>query len=98
MFSTDPDATEREKQCIRLAERNLRRLNTRIERNAITYIGALQSRLAYATSRLGENPQEARGILAGIIRLYGDKPWANEVVEQARELLSSAEHETPTIP
>ncbi|MEM7312275.1 MAG: protein kinase [Planctomycetota bacterium] len=87
LFSTDEDATDRERQCILLAKRNYRRLQARIDRDANTYVNVLLERLEYARKKTETEPSEGQQLLRDLIHLYSDKGWAKEVVEKARAIL-----------
>ena len=89
LFATDPDATLREKECIKLSRVHMKKLNTQIQRNANTAIQALQDRLATATKTIDTDPNVAKDMLLAIVLLYDEKSWADEVVSQARQLLEN---------
>jgi hypothetical protein len=90
LFSSDEEATDREKQCIRLAKRNFDRLKARIDRNADTYVNVLLERIEYARGLMDSEPEQGRQILRDLCHLYTDKPWAKEVVESAQRLIEQS--------
>ena len=87
LFATDPDATLREKECIKLCRVHMAKLNTQIQRNADTAIQALRDRLATAQSMTASDREVAKQMLEAIVLLYNEKSWASEVVTQAQQSL-----------
>ncbi len=98
VFDTDPDATAREKKCIRLARRHLQQLNTRFQRHAETAVEALNSRLNVGIETIKTDPVKGTRMLNGIIHLYQDKPWASRVVSEARAALDPDRESTAPQP
>jgi serine/threonine-protein kinase len=62
-------------------------LSKRVER----YIGEgrklIEARLQKADALAATDPESARRMYRGVVELYGDKPWAGELVERAEEAL-----------
>ena len=54
----------------------------------------VESRIARAAEVAAENPALARRIYRGVIELYGEKPWAADLVAKARTALSSTDEPT----
>ena len=102
VFGSDEDATDRERRCIQLAKRHLQQLQSQIQRNSETYAEALAARVAFARGIVADRPDEARRILSGIVRLYGDKTWADDVVRSAQSALrdgdGQGQRQTETVP
>ena len=49
----------------------------------------LRRRLAAADSLAAQEPDRAAAIWEALVTLYGDKPWAAEIVEEAQERLAA---------
>jgi hypothetical protein len=65
----------------------LARLHKELDSTAADLRVTVQNQLEEA-KQIGRNdPQHAAAMYRAMIELYGDKPWAKEVVEQAREAL-----------
>jgi serine/threonine protein kinase len=78
--------------CFQLAQRRLHQLREDLDELGTEYLAVLHGRLDQADqlSRSGsaEEKQRANEIRRAVIELYGQKPWAQEVVERAREALA----------
>jgi serine/threonine protein kinase len=94
VYGGDPDATAETRQCLALARRQIDRLADIAERRVKAELALLARRMEHAASVRAEDLQAAEGIWRGVIELYGDKPWAAEIVAQARRELE-AEPTTP---
>jgi hypothetical protein len=79
---------ERRLMCVQLAERQLVQLREDIARLATRQLAAIHERLAAADALAHQHPDEARGMYQAILDLYGDRPWAEAVVADARKKLN----------
>ncbi len=75
---------------INLARRERTRVQKQIDRYASEGRKLVSGRLEKAAKLLTSEPEAALGIYRGIIELYAEKPWAADLVAQAREALASA--------
>jgi eukaryotic-like serine/threonine-protein kinase len=76
-------------QCLELARRRLVQLHKEIDRTAADHQAMLQDELKEAEQVSHSDPKHAHAIYQAMIELYGDKPWAKETVQQAREALDA---------
>ena len=91
LFSKDENATLREQDCIELCKIHLADLRTQIQREQKTAIESPTERLGVAKALLAtddpEARKEARDLFESLIQIYKDDSWANELVDEARQLL-----------
>jgi hypothetical protein len=78
-----------ERSYLTLAERQLTKLRQVIDKRAADQLPTLKERLATAQRFEQSAPAEAAEMYQAIIDLYGDQPWAADVVDQARERLQT---------
>ena len=80
-------------QCLQLVQRDLKRLRRQLEVEGEDGLAVLADRLDKADelsrSRSAEEKETARRMRQAVIELYGDEPWASEVVERARRALAT---------
>ncbi len=76
--------SEDDRRWLVLARRQLDRLNTQIEKQAANQLPALRERLETAIKLQKTNPAAAQRMVKAIVDLYDEKPWAKEIVKQAR--------------
>lgn len=80
-----PDAeAARNERCAQLAQRQLDRLRAKYEQQIARARRELEEKISQARDLLTTEPERARAMLQAIIELYGDKPWAADLVERAR--------------
>jgi serine/threonine-protein kinase len=79
-------------ECLELAQRRLDRLNEELERQKVQQLALLEDRLEHAHKISATEPDRARKMCRALIVLYQDKPWAADVVRQARECLARTEN------
>jgi eukaryotic-like serine/threonine-protein kinase len=88
LYSQPEDTTGPTGRCLMLANRRLAQLRKEVDKLATEQTPRLTSRLDAADAmRLGE-PERAAAIYRAVIELYGDKPWAADLVSRARESLA----------
>jgi serine/threonine-protein kinase len=88
LFGSDPKATATTQRCVALAREDLKALEASIERTIASHRHVLEARLRNAEQQKAADVEGAQAIWRGIIRLYADKPWAEDLVQRAREKLS----------
>lgn len=71
-------------QCLDLARQQIERLNHSLADTTAAEKELLAARLAEADELAATDPAAAQRIWQGVIRLYGDRAWARDLVEQAR--------------
>lgn len=74
-------------QYLTLAERELSKLRKEIDARAAEMLPMLRDRLMAAERLEQSDPQRAAAMYQALVDLYGDQPWASELVRQARERL-----------
>ncbi|MBL9125816.1 MAG: serine/threonine protein kinase [Planctomycetaceae bacterium] len=92
LYGSEPDLSEREQQCLKLAERHLDKLRSRDGEHEDD-LARLEQRLAAADA--DANRQAASRIYQGLIDVYRDKPWARGVVDAARAKLAESASQSP---
>ncbi len=70
-------------KCLEIARRRLERLEEDLEERVPAQIDLIRDRLERADTLEETEPGQARRIRRSVIALYGDKPWARELVERA---------------
>ncbi len=76
-------------QYLALAQRRLARLRKELEKHANDQLALLRERLDAADAMRQSDPKQARAIYRAVVELYGERPWAAEVVRRARESLDT---------
>ena len=71
-----------------LAKQQIKRLHETIAAEQQVHRPFVESQLVRAQQLAAENPQESQSICQAIIALYAKRPWAAELVEQAKQLLN----------
>jgi len=79
---------EQTRDIVALARRKLSQVEERMQAKAKQLLPLLDERLDQAQTLLTSDPDQARRILRGVIRLYEDKPWADEIVTRAKRMLN----------
>ena len=75
--------------CLTLARRQIERLSAQVDEHALEHRKALEERLARAEAVRATDPARARKMWEAIVRLYGDRPWAADLVAQAQAGLAA---------
>jgi serine/threonine-protein kinase len=88
VYDNDGDASETTRHWVKLARQQRTLLEKRIERYVDYGRKAVAARLDKAAELAPEHPAEARKIYGGVVELYGDKPWAAEMVQKAQRALN----------
>ena len=81
---------DRSRLCVELARRRLEQLVPRAEQLAAEQLAALGQQMRRADQFRQTDADRAAAIWRSIIELYADKPWADEVVQQARRQLAAS--------
>jgi serine/threonine-protein kinase len=89
-YDDGADNSETARHYVRLARAQQARLQKRVERYVEEGRKLIESRLAKADKLAGNDPAAARKIYQGIIELYRDKPWADDLVRRAEGALPEA--------
>jgi hypothetical protein len=79
-----------------LAERRRDSLRQQIDGAARAHRKVLEGRLRYAEQVSATDAQVSERIWQGIVRLYGDKPWATDLVARARSALATTSERSAT--
>lgn len=83
--------SEEMRQYLTLANREVGKLRETIEQQAKAQRPMLLDRLLAAQRLESTDPEEAAAMYAALVSLFGDQPWAAELVDQARERLKVIE-------
>ncbi len=83
-------------QCLELARRRLARMRAELRDLIETQIDLTAKRLDEADQLEAENPTQADAIRRAVIALYGEKPWASDLVSRARQALLSQDAKRST--
>jgi serine/threonine-protein kinase len=75
------------KLCLMLAKRRLEKLREEVDRLAKDQNATLKKRLDAADAMRAASADRAKAIYRAVVELYGEKPWAADVVRRAREAL-----------
>ena len=87
LYRDSAGATKQSRDCLQLAIRQLDRLDRQAQEYAVADLQLLRRQLTRAKTSSTTNPAEARKLYESIIELYGDEPWADEPVAEARREL-----------
>jgi eukaryotic-like serine/threonine-protein kinase len=90
VYDDGPDNSEMTRHYIRLARVQQARLRKRVDQYVDEGRKLILARLAKADEILPDDPPAARKLYQGIVELYGEKPWADDLVERARGALADA--------
>jgi eukaryotic-like serine/threonine-protein kinase len=89
--ATDSDVT---RHYVKLARQQRDRVQKQIDSYAPEGRKLVESRMARAAEVAAENPTLARRIYLGVIELYGEKPWAADLVAKAQAALNATAEPT----
>jgi hypothetical protein len=94
LFAREPsDDNPAAAKTLDLVESEIARLESLQRSQSESHAAMLRNRLNHARSLFATDPDEARRTCQALITLYAAKPWAHEIVVEARRLL---EQQTPT--
>ncbi|MCL2742547.1 MAG: serine/threonine protein kinase [Planctomycetaceae bacterium] len=77
----------RPNQCLEVARQRLRKLENDVSSIIADQKHLLEQRLSEARQLEKTTPEHSAAIYRGLIELYKDRPWAEELVKQARDAL-----------
>jgi eukaryotic-like serine/threonine-protein kinase len=84
----DKETSEAARHYVNLARLRLKELEKQIARQTADGRSVVEARLARAAELAATDPAAARRIYQGIVALYSDKPWAAQLVEEAKGRLA----------
>ncbi len=87
IYQSAKDSDPRVQQVLEVARRQLARLEQQTREQAPGYFAVIDRSLKRALALKADDPFEAQAIWQSIVTLYGDKPWAADRVQQARQEL-----------
>jgi len=85
------DADERTEVVVQLARRRLEKLRSEIDQQTKRERAALVERMEAATRLADAKPQAAAAMYRAMVDLYGESPWAKDLVAEARQRLTELE-------
>lgn len=86
--------TKTDRRWLLLARQKIVELRNQLGDDAKQQLPALRERLAAAQAMNTTTPAKAKEMFQAIIQIYGNEPWAREIVAQARTALSAPAEET----
>ena len=86
LYGHDKDADDNE--WIQLARAEVALLSRQLAEDHGQDLASIQARLAAAEAERATDPAAAQKTWQAIVTLYGDKPWASRLVDQARAALA----------
>ena len=89
LYGTRKDKTGPNAQYVELAKRKVEQIEGMLAERAPSRLELIRTQLNAAKELGKTEPKEARRVYEAVITLYGDKPWASEVVEEAKKLLDA---------
>ena len=90
-IGTKPLRQHTNQQCIDLARKQIERLQSANEKTNAEQRKLIQEQLARAARLQKTDSAAAEKIYRGLVELYGNKPWAADLVKQARAPNSAGE-------
>jgi eukaryotic-like serine/threonine-protein kinase len=90
VYDDGPDNSEITRHYVRLARAQQARLRKHVDQYVDEGRKLILARLAKADELSPDDPPAARKIYQGIVELYGEKPWADDLVQRARGALADA--------
>ena len=88
LFSAGKPLSDEDRLCVTLAQRRLQQLKQAASGNQEQQLILVVERLKIAAKVARDDPKTARRIRQGIIDLYQEDLWAQEYVNEARQLLA----------
>jgi hypothetical protein len=88
LFSAGKPLSDEDQLCVTLAQRRLQQLKQAASGNQEQQLILVVERLKIAAKVARDDPKTARRIRQGIIDLYQEDLWAQEYVNEARQLLT----------
>ena len=89
VYDEGPENSEVVKDYLRRARQQQSRVQKQIDGYVDESRKLVASRLAKAGQVAADHPAAARRIYLGVVELYGEKPWASDLVEQAKTALAT---------
>lgn len=90
IFAGDQQLDESLSRVIELSRRQADRLEQQAQSAHREELAFLKDRLRYAKKAQHKNPGQARKIRQGVVDLYSEKSWAQEIVQEAKEGVEQA--------
>jgi serine/threonine-protein kinase len=87
VYDDGPQGSEVARHYVRLARQQTAKLQKRVDRQVDQGRKLIESRLEKAAAVAPDDPPAARRIYEGIVELYRDKPWADDLVRRAQNAL-----------
>lgn len=81
------EESEANENYVKLARKQIEELQTNVQELSAAQQKLVAARLDQADKLRAESPESAAQIYRGVVELYGDKQWASELVERAKNAL-----------
>lgn len=98
LYRDEKGVDAKTQHCLDLARSHAERLQAEIDRNAADQLNVIRERMNRADELRQDDPDTARAMWRGVIELYGNKPWAAEEVDRARDALANLTEDQPASP
>ena len=87
LFGNPSGRSVLEQRCVALAKRELAELSHSIQQSSASHRRMIQRRLKQADQMQATDSEGARTIRQAIIRVYSNRPWAEDLVQRAKDAL-----------
>jgi hypothetical protein len=84
---------EHQRANLKIAERELAKLRVQIDKRAAEQLPAIRERARTARELEVSSPEKAAAMYRALIDLYGDEPWAEPVIDEAKVRLETLSKE-----
>lgn len=85
LFKKESKESKQARECYSLAQKQLDRLDRQLQQHSADDVDVIKRKLEEADQLQATDPEGAMRLRQAIIELYGDEPWAEELVRRARE-------------
>jgi hypothetical protein len=91
LYNQSDDVAGPTAQCCALAQRRISQIHERIAKQTKAQLTQLGEHLNAADAEQTSDPRQAAATYRAVIELYGDKPWAADIVQRATTALKKLE-------
>jgi serine/threonine-protein kinase len=89
LYGGGGEYSESDALCLELARRRAEQLRAQRAQPDQHALSLVERQLAEAERLAADDPRRAQRICQAVIELYGEKPWAKNIIDRARKLLAS---------
>ncbi len=91
--TSNTELSKTDRRWLLLARQRIVELRNQLSDDAKQQLPAVRERLAAAATMSESDPAEAQEMYQAIIQIYGNEPWASEIVSQARAAIGKPDEE-----